>query len=175
MFSMDRFVQFGLDLEDEELGLLIICTTAFMVLKWMTGREEIMQPIPRNIRDQERRLYLSRVLESSDTMCHNMFRMNRDVFFDLCSILRVRGLLHDSTNVTVEEQLAMFLHTVGHNVRNRVIGGNFIRSGETISRYFQQTLWAIGELRRDYICGPSILVHDKIANDNRYNGYFKVN
>ena len=68
MFSMERFVQLGLDGEDEELGLLIICTTAFMVLKWMTGREEIMQPIPRNIRDQERRMYLSRVLESSDTV-----------------------------------------------------------------------------------------------------------
>ena len=54
MFSMERFVQLGLDGVDEELGLLIIYTTAFMVLKWMTGREEIMQPIPRNIRDQER-------------------------------------------------------------------------------------------------------------------------
>jgi len=51
MFSMERFVQLGLNVEDEELGLLIICTTVFMVLKWMTGREEIMQPIRRNIRD----------------------------------------------------------------------------------------------------------------------------
>ena len=95
-----------------------------------------MQPILRNVRDQERRTYLSRVIESSDIMCHNMFRMNRDVYFDLCFIIRVRGLLQDSANVTVEEQLAMFLHTIGHNVCNRVIGGNFIRSGENISRYF---------------------------------------
>jgi len=100
---MKRFIQFGLDGEDQELGLLTICTTAFMVLKWMTGREEIAQPIPSSIRDQERRMYLSRVIESSDIMCHNMFRMNRDVFFDLCSIIRVRGLLQDSANVTVEE------------------------------------------------------------------------
>ena len=52
---------------------------------------------------------------------------------------------------------------------------NFIRSGETISRYFQHTLLAIGELRRDYICGPNTIVHDKISSDNRFSAYFKVN
>ena len=49
-------------------------------------------------------------------------------------------LLQDSANVIVEEQLAIFLHTIGHNVRKRVIGENVIRSGESISRYFQHIL-----------------------------------
>ncbi|KAH7691710.1 Myb/SANT-like domain-containing protein [Dioscorea alata] len=43
--------------------------------------------------------------------------------------------------------MAMFLHVVGHNVRNRVVGMNFLRSGETVSRYFHHVLHAIGELR----------------------------
>ena len=78
--------------------------------------------------------------------------MDMEVFCNLSSLLRNRGLLRDTQHVTVEEQLGLFLHTVGHNVRNRVLGVNFIRSGETISRHFQNVLHAIGELGRDYIC-----------------------
>jgi hypothetical protein len=33
----------------------------------------------------------------------------------------------------VEQQVAMFLHTIGHNVRNTLVDTNFTRSGETIS------------------------------------------
>jgi hypothetical protein len=40
----------------------------------------------------------------------------------------------------------MFLHTVGHNVRNRVVGTTFGRSGETISRYFNTIFYVVGEL-----------------------------
>jgi len=56
----------------------------------------------------------------------------------------------------VEQQVAMFLHIVGDNVRNRVIGTNFGRSGEMVSRYFNKVLNAIGELREDYIRPPSL-------------------
>jgi len=82
--------------------------------------------------------------------------------------------LHDTQYVTVKEQLALFLHTVGHNVCNRVLGINFIRSGETIRRYFQLVLHAIGEIREDYIRGPSVDVHEKISCNPRFSGYFKV-
>jgi len=171
---MDNLLNLGLDGDDEEIGLLIICSCAYAVLMWMTGQLDIPQHIPRRIRDTERGMYLQRVLESSDTNCRNMFRMDKEVFFNLSSLLRSRDLLHDTQYVTVEEQLAMFLHTVGHNVRNRVLGINFIRSGETISRYFQLVLHAIGEIRRDYICGPNVDVHEKISGDPRFNRYFKV-
>jgi len=172
---MDNFLDFGLDGEDEEILLLILCSCACVVMMWMTGRMEITQSIPRHIRDSERGLYLRRVIESSDINCRNVFRMDREVFFNLSSLLRSRGLLHDTQYVTVEEQLGLFLHTVGHNVRNRVHDVNFLRSGETISRHFQNVLHAIGELRRDYIHGPSTNVHEKISGDPRFCNYFKVN
>jgi len=103
-----------------------------------------------------------------------MFKMDKEVFFNLSSLLRSRDLLHDKQYVIVEEQLALFLHTVGLNVRNRLLGINFIRSGETISRYFQVVLDAIREIRGDYIRGPSVDVHEKISCDPRFSGYFKV-
>jgi hypothetical protein len=57
----------------------------------------------------------------------------------------------------------MFLHTVGQNIRNRVVATNFGRSGETVSRYFNKVLHAIEELRNDYIKSPSTATPTKIA------------
>ena len=44
--------------------------------------------------------------------------------------------------MTVEEQLAMSLHIIGHNSKNRVVSPHFIRSGETVARYFNAVLSA---------------------------------
>jgi hypothetical protein len=74
----------------------------------------------------------------------------------------------------VEQQVAMFLHTVGHNVRNRVIATNFDRSGETVSRYFNKVLHAIGELRENYIRPPSLDISPHIEGNPRWDPYFKV-
>ena len=35
---MDTFLDFGLDGDDEQIGLLIICLCAYVVLMWMIGR-----------------------------------------------------------------------------------------------------------------------------------------
>jgi predicted chitinase len=55
----------------------------------------------------------------------------------------------------VEEQVAMFLHVVGHNQRFRVIHQNFRRSMETVSRYFREVLYVVRELRGELIRPPS--------------------
>jgi hypothetical protein len=74
----------------------------------------------------------------------------------------------------VEQQVAMFLNTIGHNLRNMVVGTNFGRSGETISHYFNKLLHAIGELRNDFIKPPSSATPSKIAGNPRWDPYFKV-
>jgi hypothetical protein len=48
--------------------------------------------------------------------------------------------------------VTLFLHTIGHNLRNRVVATNFGLSFGTISVYFRRVLHAIGELRNDYGC-----------------------
>jgi hypothetical protein len=65
-----------------------------------------------------------------------MLRMGRVAFFSLCNLFRDRGLVLDSTNVSVEEQVAMFLHVVGHNQRFRGVQQSFRRSIETVSSHF---------------------------------------
>jgi hypothetical protein len=74
----------------------------------------------------------------------------------------------------VEEQVAMFLHVVGHNQRFRVIKLTFRRSIETISRYFQEVLYAVGELRAEMILPPSTAIPTKIQHSRRWNPFFKV-
>jgi hypothetical protein len=68
----------------------------------------------------------------------------------------------------------MFLNTVGHKVRNRLVGTNFDRSVESISCYFNKVIHAIGELRKDFITPPSTSTRAKIAGNPRWDPYFKV-
>ena len=76
-------------------------------------------------RDLVRQTRLDELYNGTDTNCISQLRMRKDVFWKLSSHLRDAGLLRDTIHVTVEEQLAMFLHTVGHNLRNCVIGFYF--------------------------------------------------
>ena len=75
-----------------------------------------------------------------------MLRINRDKFFWFCKLFRDCSLLEDTIHMCVEQQVALFLNIVGHNLRNRLVATNFDRSGEMISRYFNKVLHAIGEL-----------------------------
>jgi hypothetical protein len=115
------------------------------------ARREGISYAPMAERGRKRIEYLNDKIWRDDTTCVNMLRMNKARFFRFCRLFRDRALLEDTVHMCVEQQVAMFLHTVGHNVRNRVIATNFGRSGETVSRYFNKVLHAIGELREDYI------------------------
>ncbi|KAM0822841.1 hypothetical protein ACQ4PT_071256 [Festuca glaucescens] len=128
---------------------------------------------PMHERDQQRIDYLNSKIWQCDVTCRNMLRFERAPFFRLCGILRERGLLENSPHLCVEQQVAMFLHTVGHNLRNRDVATNFCRSFGTISIYFRRVLHAIGQLRNEYIRAPSMETPTKIAGNHRFDPYFK--
>jgi hypothetical protein len=102
-------------------------------------------------RDEERQTNQNRICNCNDIECVAMLRMRKANFFNLCTLFRQRNLLRDSIHNTIEEQVAMFLHVVGHNQRFRVVHQNFRRSIETVSRYFREVLYAIVELRQEMI------------------------
>ncbi|MCL7039573.1 hypothetical protein MKW94_001636, partial [Papaver nudicaule] len=103
---------------------------------------------PYTNKTNERNEILRRMYTESDTYCHEQLRMNRSIFHRLCAQLRGYGLV-DGRHVKVEEQVAMFLHTVGHDLRIRNSVFQFYRSGETISRYFHLVLESLLRLYRD--------------------------
>jgi hypothetical protein len=111
---------------------------------------------PMEERDRIRLDYLNTRIWKDDTTCLNMLRLNRDKYLRFCKLFRDRGLLKDTIHLCVEQQVGMFLNTIGHNLRNRVVGTNFDRSGEKESRYFNKVLCAIGELRGELIKPPSM-------------------
>jgi hypothetical protein len=125
-------------------------------------------------RDRERVDYLNYKIWKNDVICVNMLRFTRQSFFRFCDLIRERGLLQDTIHVCVEQQVAMFLHTIGHNLKNRVVGTNFGRSGESVSRYFNKVLHAIEELCNDFIRPPSSATSAKILGNSRWDPYFKV-
>jgi hypothetical protein len=129
---------------------------------------------PLRIMDEERQKNLDLIYNYNDVECVSMLRMRRAPFFRLCQLLRERNLLTDSLHSCVEEQVAMFLHIVGHNQRFRVVHVNWRRSIETVHRYFKEVLYAIVELRQDLIKAPSNETPLKISNSPRWYPYFKV-
>jgi hypothetical protein len=67
---------------------------------------------------------------------YEQLRVEKHTFFLLRDALCERNLLQDTELMDVNEQLVIFLHTIGHNLRNRVLQDKFQHSGETISRHF---------------------------------------
>jgi hypothetical protein len=125
-------------------------------------------------RDQERITNLNWIYNKNDVEDVQMLRMRRASFYELVKRFRERGLLSESIHTCMEEQVAMFLHVVGHNRRFRVMHNTFRRSIENISRYFIQVLYAIGELRQEMIKPPSGDILSKIKYSKRWYPYFKV-
>nr|XP_043630029.1 protein ALP1-like [Erigeron canadensis] len=54
----------------------------------------------------------------------------------------------------MDEQVAMFLHILGHNLKIRIIVNRFQRSTETISRYFKLVLNAVCRLHKEFYKTP---------------------
>jgi hypothetical protein len=77
--------------------------------------------------DLERQANLNLIYNCNDIECINMLRMRIAPFFNLCNLFRERNMLRDTIHNIVEEQVAMFLHVVGHNQRFRVIHQHFRR------------------------------------------------
>ncbi|KAH6786868.1 hypothetical protein C2S52_006420 [Perilla frutescens var. hirtella] len=69
-------------------------------------------------------------------------------------MLETIGQLRATRNLTVDEQAAMFLYILAHHQKNRTMRTNFLRSGETISRYFNKVLNAVLKLQDHLLKAP---------------------
>ncbi|KAL6647543.1 hypothetical protein ACP70R_014980 [Stipagrostis hirtigluma subsp. patula] len=125
-------------------------------------------------RDISRQTRLDRLYNGTEAHCISELRMRKVVFHRLCGHMRSHGLLVDTLHVTVEEQVAMFMHVVGQKWSNRAVGFEFIRSGETVSRYFNAVLDALMVLARELIYLRTTETHPKItSNPGRFHPYFE--
>ncbi|KAL7243005.1 hypothetical protein ACSBR1_015420 [Camellia fascicularis] len=68
--------------------------------------------------------------------------MNWCTFMLLCRLVRSVELSY-SKYVIIEEQVAMFLNVLAHHTKNRKIKFNFLQSGQTVSKHFNNVLKAV--------------------------------
>ena len=106
---------------------------------------------------------------------HNIIHMGPQAFIQSCQRIRQTGLVKDAYRSIVEEQLAKFLHIIGHNVKNQSVSFFFHRFGETVSRHFHNIMNAILVLEREFLNQPyGSVVQPQILHNNRFYLYFKV-
>ena len=159
---------------------VLICITICVILLWYKLQLNRLSKSrikygPVLQRDLERERRLNRLYHGTEANCISELRMRKFVFHRLCGHLRSRGLVEDSINITIEEQVAMFLKVVGHRWTNRSVGFEFLRSGETVSRYFNAVLDALCVLSCDLIVMRTTETHPKISNSpGRFHPYFEV-
>ena len=129
-----------------------------------------------NERDYERHAMMERLTLMDNEDCYNQLCMGNDAFARPVNILRGISRLRNSAHSNVKEQVAKFLHIVGHNLRNRTMKFYFKRSSETVSRHFHQVLRAIISLDDVFLKQPDGLKCPQEIKDNtKFWPYLKVN
>ncbi|KAJ9565715.1 LOW QUALITY PROTEIN: hypothetical protein OSB04_001681 [Centaurea solstitialis] len=93
-------------------------------------------------RFQTRSIEIQRITWESDIVCINVLRMDMNAFAILCELLKTRSGLLEDGEVTIKEQVVVFVNILAHHTKNRCLQVRFYRSGETISRYVHGVLSA---------------------------------
>ncbi|XP_075485107.1 uncharacterized protein LOC142524855 [Primulina tabacum] len=101
--------------------------------------------------------HLHRIIEIGDVQCVVNLRMNRNAFAHLCYLLTHVGGLGDSRYVRIEEKVAMFLSILAHHKKNRIIGHDYVRSGQKISAHFHEVLGSVLKLHTILLVRPSAI------------------
>lgn len=164
MFIEDILEEFFIQLT-VVVTVLINCQRTKRKRSFINNSYSMINKMPQQVR------HLNRIVGVSDTDCIINLRMNRNAFGRLCNLMREVGSLCDGKYVTVEEQLAMFLSILAHHKKNRIMGFDFIRSGQTVSYYLHVVLKAILKLHTRLLVKPEPVNEDE--TDGRWK-WFKV-
>ncbi|CAI0431553.1 unnamed protein product [Linum tenue] len=83
------------------------------------------------------------------------------------------GRLKDTTNVMVEEQIAIFLKTIGHANDFHNLAERFQHSTATISKYFNLVLKVVVKLENRVIVPPNLEAAPERIIYSKHDPYFK--
>jgi hypothetical protein len=119
--------------------------------------------------------YIQELLDSAHPeRIQEVLRMKLKPFETLCKVMRETNYLHNTRHITVEEQLAMFLHIVGKGSGFRDTEERYQHSGETIHRHFHAVLDGLVALVPKYIKPPSTTeIPDAITTNPKFYPFFQ--
>ena len=109
--------------------------------------------------------YMQRLIDGSNTLFFERTRMSKPTFHILIEELKNHGM-QETRNVTIEEQLFVFLYIVNNGATNRLAQDRFEHSGSTISAYFNVSLKALHSFACTLLVQPT---GDTIPNEIRYS------
>ncbi|XP_056841762.1 protein ALP1-like [Raphanus sativus] len=116
------------------------------------------------------------MINGSGRECYETVRMNKETFIELCDTLRNKYNLEESRECSLEEAVAMFLETLGHDEVQRQIAKNFQRSQETVNRKFMEVLDAVLLLSKDILkpCHDEFnQTSNRLYSNKRYWPHFR--
>ena len=118
---------------------------------------------------------MDRTLDKYEDRLFDSCRIDKSMFRALCHTLRIIDFLQNTKIVSIEEALGMFLVTVCHNTRNRIIIERFQHSKETISHQFSRVLKVINHLA-PHVIQPRAIEDTplEILTNPKYYPWFKV-
>ncbi|TYK29919.1 Retrovirus-related Pol polyprotein from transposon TNT 1-94 [Cucumis melo var. makuwa] len=129
------------------VGVLTVFTMAqcqiLLTLEALMNDNKRLVQTSYDTRHRIRQLAYFQMIHELDLVCRGSTCMDRQTFAILCHLLRTVVGLSLIEIVDVEEMVVMFLHVLAHDVKNRVIQQEFVRSGETVSRHFSLVLLAM--------------------------------
>ncbi|GJV51979.1 putative harbinger transposase-derived nuclease domain-containing protein [Tanacetum coccineum] len=111
--------------------------------------------------------YTQELLEGNNLQCTELLRMSRDSFVRLCTHFKTKDWLKDSKHVSVEEKMAIFLMTIGHNHRFTVLKRRFQCSKQTIHKCFHEILDQMLVFAQEVIQPTSFSPNSDIPGNNR--------
>jgi hypothetical protein len=129
---------------------------------------------PRINKIAQREFYIDNILNWGGRHCVEHIRMKLVVLYNLCDVLTSRDLLRSTQNVSIREQVIVFLQIRGWNQRFHFNSGIYYRSIETINRYFRIVLKAVLKLYKHLIKDLGDTVPAEIMNNCIFYPYFKV-
>ncbi|PWA96235.1 hypothetical protein CTI12_AA042130 [Artemisia annua] len=95
--------------------------------------------------------YTQELLGGNNTQCQELMRLSRDAYVLLCNHFKEKNWLQDSKHISVEEKMTIFLTTIGHNERFRMIKRRFQHSSRTIHDCFHEVREGMMEFSKEVI------------------------
>ena len=79
-----------------------------------------------SVRRHKQHEHLHSIIYESDIKCIDKLHIDRRCFHNLCQLLTNASGFRNSTNVEVEEMIAMLLTIIAYHVKNRIIKFDFV-------------------------------------------------
>jgi hypothetical protein len=113
--------------------------------------------------------YICDILDGHPDRCFDLFRMNNIKFNILCREILEKNIVK-TQEITIKEQVAIFLQIIGQASSMRKTADDFQRSLETLHIVFSDVLHSILDMQADYLQQPSAnaSTHPSVGEDTIY-------